>query len=217
MFTGLISGIGRVVALQDHPDTGFLCTMDTPYPLAHPCLKLGDSMACSGVCLTLIHSTPVTEDTGYWQTRCTVLISPETLRCTRIGSWTPGTRINLELALRAGDPLGGHYVTGHVDTCTVLQRVLSQDGDCQEGGCITWEIATPTGYAPYIAPKGSITLDGVALTVNTVSDTAFQVMLIPHTLTHTSLQDAQPGTSLHLEVDPIARYVHHHMTIHHGH
>ena len=186
MFTGLIRDIGTVTARRDM-DAGARLTLAT----ALPGLALGDSVACAGVCLTVVEV-----GAGAFA----VEASPETLARTHIGAWRPGTRVNLEPALRVGDALGGHFVTGHVDG---LARLASVE---EAGDFWRLTLAAPQGLAPLLAPKGSVALDGISLTVNGADGPRFDVMIIPHTWTHTTLHLAKPGDALHIEADMLARY-----------
>ncbi|MBV8061557.1 MAG: riboflavin synthase, partial [Alphaproteobacteria bacterium] len=158
----------------------------------------GASIACNGVCLTVIRKTVDS---------FTVQMSAETVGLTTAQFWQVGARINLEPALRAGDELGGHYVSGHVDgLATVVSR--KADGDSQR---FVFEV--PDRFASFIASKGSVALEGVSLTVNEVDGLRFGVCLIPHTLTHTTLNALQVGDKVNLEVDMVARYVRRMMTV----
>jgi riboflavin synthase len=130
-----------------------------------------------------------------------VQASAETLACSTLGEWSEGTAVNLERALRVGDELGGHIVSGHVDG---VARVVYRR---PEGDSVRFVIAAPAALMPFIAPKGSIALDGVSLTVNEVCSDRFGVNIIPHTLSHTGFGKARPGTRMNLEIDPLARYV----------
>ena len=192
MFTGIITDFGRVHRLRrgTGPEDGCELTIATAYPVDE--IALGASIACSGPCLTVIAIEP-----GVF----TVEASAETLARTTLGEWTEGTSVNLERALRLGDELGGHLVSGHVDG--VAQLVERRP----EGDSIRFTIEAPAELARYIAPKGSVALDGVSLTVNEVEGARFGVNIIPYTLAHTSLGEARPGQRLNLEIDTIARYV----------
>lgn len=192
MFTGIITDFGRVHRLRrgTGPEDGCELTIATAYPVDE--IALGASIACSGPCLTVIAIEP-----GVF----TVEASAETLARTTLGEWTEGTPVNLERALRLGDELGGHLVSGHVDG--VAQLVKRRP----EGDSIRFTIEAPAELARYIAPKGSVALDGVSLTVNEVEGGRFGVNIIPYTLAHTSLGEARPGQRLNLEIDTIARYV----------
>jgi riboflavin synthase len=189
MFTGIITGIGELVTRE-----GGRFTIRCSY--AADSIAVGASIACEGACLT---ATEVTRQPG--GSLFKVDVSNETLSKTTLGTWEPGRRINLERALKAGDELGGHIVSGHVDG---LGRILAirPDGESQR---ITVEV--PGDLARFIAPKGSIALDGISLTVNEVENRSFGVNIIPHTLTHTTLGAKKPGDRVNLEVDVFARYV----------
>jgi riboflavin synthase len=190
MFTGIVQGTGRVTAIEPRGgditmtfDTGGV-TVDT--------VAAGDSIAVNGVCLTATQLAP-----GQFSAD----VSHETLSVTTLGQWQPGTRINIEKALRAGDALGGHYVTGHVDGIAVLE---TREDDARS---VRMVFAVPGPLARYIARKGSICVDGVSLTVNAVDGATFAVNLVPHTLDVTILRDYRPGTRVNVEIDIIARYV----------
>jgi riboflavin synthase len=189
MFTGIVSDIGEVVARED----GRFSIRARYAPAS---LEVGASMACDGCCLTM---TSVREDGK--SSVFTVDTSNETRAKTTIADWKPGRRVNLERPLQTGAELGGHVVMGHVDG---LARILDvrPDGDGRR-----FSFEAPDHLAPYIAPKGSIALDGISLTVNEVSDNRFGVNVIPHTLTVTTWGAKTPGQSVNLEVDVFARYV----------
>ena len=192
MFTGIITDIGTVRSVEQRGDLRLLVgssyDMDT--------VDFGASIACSGACLTVV-------DKGDdW---FAVDVSQETAARTAPGLWTEGARLNLERALRVGDELGGHIVTGHVDalaTVTAAEEV---------GGSLAITLEAPRELGPAIAPKGSISLDGASLTVNTVEDagesTRFTINLIPHTADHTTLGGIAAGRMLNLEIDVLARYL----------
>src|SRR5437870_1161735 len=192
MFTGIITDVGRVRRMRRVPgaEGGLELTIASGYDSAE--IALGASIACSGVCLTVVAVEP-----GAFS----VQVSAETLACSTLGDWNEGTPINLERALRVGDELGGHIVSGHVDG---VARLVDRR---PEGESVRLVIEAPAALMPYIAPKGSVALDGISLTVNEVALTHFGVNIIPHTLAHTSLGEAQPGQRLNLEIDPLARYV----------
>src|SRR5947207_11706667 len=191
MFTGIITDFGRVHRLRrgTGPEGGCELTIATAYPVDE--IALGASIACSGPCLTVIAIEP-----GVF----TVEASAETLARTTLGEWTEGTPINLERALRMGDELGGHLVSGHVDG---IAEVLARE-DLPDMARFT--LATPAALARFIAPKGSVALDGTSLTVNEVDGNTFGVLIIPHTLQATTLGANRQGDALNLEVDPMARY-----------
>jgi len=189
MFTGIITDIGTVVSR-----TGGKFVIGSSYDASS--IALGASICCDGVCLTVTAVEPAS--TG---SRFHVDVSNETLSKSSLNAWQTGERINLERALRAGDELGGHIVTGHVDGVVSIIDV-KPDGDSQR-----FLFDAPAHLAPYIAAKGSVTLDGTSLTVNEVAGTRFGVNLIPHTLTVTTWGRKRVGQSINLEVDMFARYV----------
>ncbi|WP_119678588.1 riboflavin synthase [Indioceanicola profundi] len=188
MFTGLITDVGRVAAVEQRGDTRL--TIETRFDM--DTVELGASIACNGVCLTVVEKGP---------DRFAVDVSGETLSKTTVGSWTVGTPVNLERSLRFGDELGGHLVYGHVD------GVLEVLGVKPEGGSHRWTFHAPEHLARFIAPKGSVALDGVSLTVNEVEGAVFGVNIIPHTAEKTSFGTLKPGDRMNLEVDMLARYV----------
>jgi riboflavin synthase len=190
MFTGIVQGIGRVVSIE--PRGGDVTmTFDTGN-VSMDGVAAGDSIAVNGACLTATSVGP---------NRFSADVSHETLSVTTLGQWRQGTRINLEKALRAGDALGGHYVTGHVDGIAVLEK---REEDARS---VRMRFAAPAELARYIARKGSVCVDGVSLTVNAVDGASFEVNLVPHTLDVTILRDHRPGARVNLEIDIIARYV----------
>jgi riboflavin synthase len=192
MFTGIVTDVGRVRRLRRAagPEGGIDLSIATAYDTAG--IALGASIACSGVCLTVVAIEP-----GAF----TVQASAETRSCSTLGEWTEGTAVNLERALRVGDELGGHIVSGHVDG---IARIVDRR---PEGDSVRFVIAAPPALMPFIAPKGSVALDGVSLTVNEVDSDRFGVNIIPHTLSHTGFGEARPGQTMNLEIDPLARYV----------
>ena len=193
MFTGIVTDVGTVRSAEHRGDLRL--QIATGYDL--DTVDLGASIACSGVCLTVV-------DKGDdW---FAVDVSGETLSRTATDMWREGARLNLERSLRLGDELGGHIVTGHVDA--VAQVV----GTCPEGDSTRVGISVPRALGPMIAPKGSVALDGVSLTVNDVRDaedgsTHFSVNIIPHTAQQTTLGDIAGGRQLNVEVDVLARYI----------
>ena len=189
MFTGIVTDIGEIAGRE-----GGRFTLVTHYPAAS--IEVGASIACDGCCLTVTSVAP--HATG---ARFTVDVSNETCSKTTLGSWQVGRRVNLERALTAAAELGGHIVTGHVDG---LARIVAIEPD-GESRRVSFEVSEH--LARFIAPKGSIALDGTSLTVNEVSATRFGVNLIPHSLTVTTWGSKKPGDSVNLEVDLIARYV----------
>jgi riboflavin synthase len=188
MFTGIITDIGTVRSIERRGDTRF--AISTRYPTAG--IAIGASIACSGPCLTVVATGE-----GWFA----VDASAETLARTTAGAWREGTRINLERALKMGDELGGHLITGHVDAVATLKTRRP------EGGSLRLTFAVPEPYDRAIAPKGAVALDGVSLTVNEVDGAIFGVNIIPHTQGETTLGGIQPGDRLNLEIDLIARYL----------
>ena len=189
MFTGIITSVGTVVAAE-----GGRFTIRCGY--AADGISVGASIACDGVCLT---ATTVAPESG--GARFTVDVSNETLSKTTLGAWGAGRRINLERALTAAAEFGGHIVTGHVDGLATIVDIHA-DGASRR---FTFEV--PEHLSRFIAPKGSVALDGTSLTVNEVAGNRFGVNLIPHTLTETTWGSKKPGDLVNLEVDLIARYV----------
>jgi riboflavin synthase len=189
MFTGLIRDQGEIRRIDQAGDlTLEIQPRDTNFPL-----EPGASIACSGICLTV---TSITPGRGF-----TVQLSAETLRCTTAGSWKVGQWLNLEPSLKAGDPLGGHYVSGHVDG--LAKAMLGK----KSGDSTVWEFELPLKLARFLAPKGSVTLDGVSLTVNSVSGNRFTVNIVSHTAAVTRFGTLKAGDLVNLEIDLIARYV----------
>ncbi len=193
MFTGLITDIGKIIDVVP-TDGGRRLKVETSYNI--DALEIGASIAHSGVCLTLVEKG-MTDGANWWSVEC----SAETLSCTTIGQWSVGTRINLERSLCMGDELGGHFVFGHVDGLVTL-TALEPDGESMK---MTFQ--PPAHLMPFMASKGSVSLDGVSLTVNGVSETGFDVNIIPHTQEMTTLSDRQVGEDLNMEIDMLARYV----------
>lgn len=194
MFTGIITDVGRVVDVSA-AETGIRARIASRYPADG--IAIGASIACSGVCLTVVERETVDDGGSIFS----VDISPETLDRSTLGAWQAGSRVNLERALAIGDELGGHIVTGHIDgIAQLLER--RDDGDMAR-----FVFRVPDPLKRFIAEKGSVALDGTSLTVNTVRDAEFSVMLIPHTLTVTAWGDARAGDRINLEVDMMARYV----------
>jgi len=190
MFTGIVQGTGTIRSVEPSGGDVTLWIESQVVPLAD--VQTGDSIAVNGVCLTATRL----------ETRAFAAdVSRETLAVTTAGVWTQGTRVNLEKALTAGQSLGGHYVTGHVDG---VGEVLSRRDDARS---IRVEFEVPAGLVRYVARKGSISVDGVSLTVNGVDGRRFDVNLVPHTLDMTILGSYRPGTRVNLEVDIIARYL----------
>jgi riboflavin synthase len=193
MFTGLVTDIGEIVAVREVADG--LRRLRVACGYARASIGEGASIACAGVCLTVVGTG---EEGG--RTWFAADAAAETLKLTTVGHWRAGTRINLERPLRIGDELGGHLVAGHVDGVAVVTvRELSTD-------MLRLELRTRRELARLIAPKGSVALDGVSLTVNAVADDTFSVLIIPHTLKVPTLGELAVGDEVNLEVDLMARY-----------
>ena len=188
MFTGIITDIGRIRSVRQGGDTRL--EIETGY--ATETIEIGASIACSGTCLT------VTEKGAGW---FAVEASAETLACTTIANWRVGTAVNLERPLRMGDELGGHIVSGHVDGIGQIESVKP------EGDSLRFSVSVPSDLAGFIAEKGSVTIDGVSLTVNSVSGTTFGVNIIAHTQAATTFGQCAAGTPVNVEIDMLARYV----------
>ena len=188
MFTGIVTDIGTVRSAEQRGDLRLV--IGTSYDL--DTVDLGASISCSGVCLTVV-------DKGDdW---FAVDVSGETVSKSAADRWREGAKLNLERALRLGDELGGHIVTGHVDA---VAEVVDTQAD---GDSMRVEVGLPRDLAPMIAPKGSVTLDGVSLTVNDVRENSFSVNIIPHTAQHTTLGTLKADQQLNVEVDVLARYI----------
>ncbi|BBB13697.1 riboflavin synthase [Sphingopyxis sp. FD7] len=197
MFTGIITDIGTILAHEDRGDTRLV--IGTAYDTAT--IDLGASIACSGACLTVVDKGR--DGDGNW---FAIDASAETLARTAPGMWDAGRRLNLERALKVGDELGGHIVTGHVDA---VGRIVAAE---RVGDSVKLTVEAPAALAPHIAPKGSITLDGVSLTVNEVTDQPdgsahFTLNIIPHTQAMTTLDEVAAGRPVNLEIDILARYL----------
>lgn len=197
MFTGIITAIGTI---REARQTGDLHAVITcPWDPAG--IAIGASIACSGVCLTVVERGGTAGDAWF-----AVDISGETVSRTVARMWEVGQRLNLEPAMKLGDELGGHIVTGHVDA---VGSIVSAE---EVGGSHQFWVKTPAELAPYIAPKGSVTVDGISLTVNAVEDQAdgtchFMLNIIPHTAEVTTAGDWQAGSAVNLEIDVLARYL----------
>jgi len=188
MFTGIIQAVGKIDEFETRGSDARMVIAAGDLDLGD--VAVGDSIAVNGVCLTTIALTP---------TSFTVDVSAETLRCTE--GFAAGAEVNLEKAMRPIDRLGGHIVSGHVDGVGTVARFEAV------GESHLLEIDAPASLARYIAPKGSITVQGVSLTVNRVAGVRFDINLIPHTLAMTTLKHLQPGSRVNLEIDMVARYV----------
>ena len=192
MFTGIVTDVGSIRQVERRGDTRVV--VETAYDTDS--VDLGASIACSGVCLTVVDKGP-----GWFA----VDVSGETLSRTAQGQWTAGRKLNLERAMKLGDELGGHIVTGHVDGVAEVTAVEA-DGDSKRVG-----FRVPGDLAPFLAPKGSVTVDGVSLTVNGVEDdgssSRFSINIIPHTQAATTLGRLEPGQIVNIEIDVLARYL----------
>ncbi|WP_199554512.1 riboflavin synthase [Sandaracinobacteroides hominis] len=195
MFTGIITDIGEIAEIQQRPGEDLRAVIRTGYDLSG--VALGASIACSGVCLTV---TSKSADSF------SVDISGETVSRTASAHWAAGARLNLERSLKVGDELGGHIVTGHVDGVGRIEAMDAVDGSTHIA------IRAPAALAPMIAPKGSISVDGISLTVNGVEDqpggdAIFHLNIIPHTAQNTTLGSSKAGDEVNLEIDVLARYL----------
>ncbi len=189
MFTGIITDIGTIASVDEtRGDKRFV--IQTAFDMEE--VPMGASIACSGCCLTVVEKTADS---------FTVDVSAESLSKTNLGEWTEGTRVNLEQSLKLGDELGGHIVSGHVDGLATLESV-NPDGDSHR-----LVLSIPQEFAKFIAPKGSVALDGISLTVNEVEGNKFGINIIPHTWDVTTMGQRKAGDQLNFEVDTIARYV----------
>ena len=191
MFTGIVTDVGKVRHIEKRGDTHVVIA--TAYDVS--AVDVGASISCSGVCMTVV-------DKGNAKERWfAVTASGETLSKTTLGGWKVGDPVNLERPVRVGDEFGGHIVTGHIDGTAELVR-LTPEGESTR---MTFQV--PAGLARFIAPKGSVALDGVSLTVNEVDGTRFGVNIIPHTTRVTTFGHMKPGMKANLEIDLLARYV----------
>jgi len=191
MFTGIVSDIGEVRHIENRGDLHI--TIATHFDVS--AIEIGASIACAGICLTVVGRGGASDR---W---FEVIASGETLSKTTAGGWKVGSGINLERPLRVGDELGGHIVTGHIDATTAILETN------REGESVRMTFETPPSLAKFIAPKGSIALDGVSLTVNEVNGAQFGVNVIPHTLAATTFGLSRDGDRVNIEVDILARYV----------
>ena len=190
MFTGIITDIGEIRRAESG-QFDIACHYDAAS------IAIGASIACDGICLTATEVSPGDTSGGVF----TVFASNETLGRTTAGSWNVGRKINLERSLRLGDELGGHIVTGHVDA------VISVRSRADDGPSVRFEFECPADYARFLAEKGSVGLDGISMTVNSVQGNRFTINAIPHTLGATTLGEKAVGDRLNMEVDLLARYV----------
>ncbi|TYO85012.1 riboflavin synthase [Oceanicella actignis] len=193
MFTGIVTDLGEIAAVERRAGDMRARILCDPRIAA---ADIGASIACDGVCLTVVAHGREGER-GWFEAD----VSAETLARTNLGRWTPGRRVNLERALRVGDELGGHIVSGHVDGLARIES-MTPDGDSTRV-----RLTAPHALARFIAPKGSVALNGVSLTVNEVEGDSFGVNIIPHTRERTTWSEARPGDEANLEIDTLARYV----------
>ncbi len=190
MFTGLITNIGTVARVDRNTESDWRLFVKSTLP-THS-ISIGASIACSGCCLTVVD-----KDVDW----LAFDVSGETLSKTVIGEWDTGTRLNLEASMRIGDEIGGHLVSGHVDGLAEIESIVP------DGTSHRLKIRVPDHLSLYVAPKGSVALDGISLTVNEVQGNVFGVNIIPHTWTQTTLGEKNVGDKLNMEVDLLARYV----------
>ena len=196
MFTGIITDVGRIHTIKGNAEDGLCFQIATRLPKAD--LSLGASVACNGVCLTVTEAVQTDKEDWIFS----VDVSPETLSVTTLADWQVGDGLNLEAALRVGDALGGHWVTGHVDGVGLVTKVTAA-GDGHE----QWFIACPADLMLYIANRGSVTVDGCSLTVVEVNVEGFGFNMIPHTRAQTRFAECDVGAAVHIEVDILARYI----------
>jgi len=199
MFTGIVTDIGEITKLTPTAQ-GQLHRLRIACSYDRATIADGASIACNGVCLTVVASGIEDDKDSIRKTWFDVDTAAETLSMTTARRWAVGTKLNLERALKIGDELGGHIVAGHADG---IAKILKRD-DLPD--MARFELSTTRELARFIAPKGSITLDGVSLTVNTVQDVVFSVLIIPHTLNVTTLSAWRAGSEVNIEVDLMARY-----------
>jgi riboflavin synthase len=192
LFTGIVTGVGRIIAVEPGESGSRLEVGSLSGDIDFSSARKGDSVAVAGVCLTMLNPS----ENGFEAD-----ISAETLAATSLGAKQEGTAVNLELALKAGDRLGGHMVSGHVDAAVRLLSRYSEDN------AVRMEFELPAHLSRYVSRKGSVCLDGVSLTVNAVSENTFSVCIIPHSLDATTLGSLQDGDRVNIEVDMIARYL----------
>ena len=192
MFTGIITDVGSVELVSRRGDTTFkIRTRHDPSQI-----PIGASIACSGACLTVIGKGGEAGDAWF-----TVEVSAETISKTTLGTWEIGTRVNLEKSLRVGDEIGGHIVSGHVDGVGEIVSITP------EGDSLRFRIRAPKALAKFIAPKGSVAIDGTSLTVNEVDGAQFGVNIIPHTAKETTWGSMRVGQGVNIEIDMLARYL----------
>jgi riboflavin synthase len=193
MFTGIVSDVGEVIAVEPRAEGLRRLKIACSYP--RETIAIGASIACSGVCLTVVETAAAGNRTSF-----SVDAAAETLQLTTVANWIKGERLNLERALKVGDELGGHIVAGHADG---IAELISRE-DLPDMARFT--LRAPLPLMRFVAQKGSVALDGVSLTVNDVTTDTFSVLIIPHTLSVTTLGAVKPGGKLNLEIDLMARY-----------
>lgn len=202
MFTGLVSDVGTVVAVEDQAN-GRLRRIRIHSAYEADSILLGASIACSGPCLTVVAFGPRPEGGSWFE----VDAAAETLERTTVPDWHAGTRVNLERSLKLGDELGGHMVTGHVDgTAEIVAREDVTGGEGEWAPTARFDIRVPHAFAGFVAEKGSVALDGTSLTVNSIEKDVLSVLLIPHSLQVTTWGERKAGDRVNLEVDLMARY-----------
>jgi riboflavin synthase len=200
MFTGIVTDVGEIVAAEGSPNVLKRLRIHASYDPAT--MTLGASIACGGPCLTVVGFGA--RGRGCW---FEVDAAAETLQRTTVGEWRVGTRVNLERALKIGDELGGHIVTGHVDAvATIVSWETVTAGSDPWGPTARFDVRVPRPLHRFVAAKGSVSLDGTSLTVNSVEDDVFSVLIIPHTLAVTTWGERRVGDRVNLEVDLMARY-----------
>ena len=192
MFTGIITDVGKVGKMEKKGDARFV--IETAYDPTT--IDLGASIACDGCCLTVVEKGAMNANNWF-----AVDVSQETLDCTTLGEWREGRSINLERAMKVGEELGGHIVSGHVDGVAEIISIR------EEGGSKRFTFRAPDDLKKFIAPKGSVTLSGTSLTVNEVEGATFGINIIPHTQDVTIWGTARVGDKINLEIDVLARYV----------
>jgi riboflavin synthase len=202
VFTGIVEGLGKVESLRAGTGGTRRLTVKTDLPVGK--LPLGASIAVNGACLTVVARRPGRPSTFQAD------VGPETLACTTLGSLGSGARVHLEQALRLGDALGGHMMSGHVDGTGRVESARKQ------GATLGLRVQAPADIAPYLFKKGSIAIDGVSLTINHVDNASFEVLLVPHTLEVTLLGELRPGSRVNLEADMIAKQVARFVERYHG-
>jgi riboflavin synthase len=200
MFTGIVTALGKVVAVEDRQGTLRRLAIASPYPAET--IAIGASICCAGVCLTATSVMPDADGSIF-----TVDAAAETLALTSVGTWGVGSSINLERSLKIGDELGGHIVTGHIDGIATLDSVETvTEAENGWGATAKFTLSVPRAISRFVAKKGSVCLDGTSLTVNEVEGDQFSVLLIPHTLEVTTWGQRRAGDGINIEVDLMARY-----------